>query len=330
MMFNVLKFTEKKVLVLMYHRVANTEIDPWELTVTPENFEAQLKVLKKYNVISLEDLSDQISDNKIKKNSIVITFDDGYIDNFSIAKPLLEKYKLPATFFITSMNINNEKEFWWDELAHIIFSTDALPEVFELKSKDLYFELREEARLTDPVFAALKSYSVYRSEPTLRTQLYYTLWEKMHPLLQKEQEEFMDFIRSWANVPESRRDDFLCMSENQIVEIANNKLFTIGGHTNSHPALPFHDKNIQAYEVKENKRFLENLTGTPIDYFSYPSGKFNEQSIIAVQEAGFKAAVTTDHIPVKKTANCFTFGRFQVNNWSGITFKKKIEHWFKQ
>jgi peptidoglycan/xylan/chitin deacetylase (PgdA/CDA1 family) len=53
-------------------------------------------------------------------NSIAITFDDGYMDNYAVAKPMLEQYKLPATFFITTGQIEYRAPFWWDELAHLV------------------------------------------------------------------------------------------------------------------------------------------------------------------------------------------------------------------
>lgn len=83
----------------MYHRVARVSFDPWELCVSPENFEQQLDVLSKRNkVIPLDELIDQLKKGRIFKNVVSITFDDGYIDNYTVAKPLLENFNLPATF----------------------------------------------------------------------------------------------------------------------------------------------------------------------------------------------------------------------------------------
>src|SRR5690606_1573250 len=115
-------------LVLMYHRIASPSIDPWQLSVSAENFEQHLQVLQKSNrVVSLSQLVHHRHNNLCRKNKIAITFDDGYLDNFTVAKPLLEKYGLPATFFITSCNLDGQKEFWWDELGRIILQTPELP-----------------------------------------------------------------------------------------------------------------------------------------------------------------------------------------------------------
>ena len=104
-----------RAVVLMYHRVAKSPNDPWQLCVSPEHFEQQLQVLTNYNVVPLPAVV-----NNLPKKGIAITFDDGYIDNYTAARPLLEKYQLPATFFITTGNIDSGSEFWWDELEQVV------------------------------------------------------------------------------------------------------------------------------------------------------------------------------------------------------------------
>ena len=140
-----------QALVLMYHRVAEAKSDIWDITVSPTNFELQLKKLHRSgNVISLAEMAENMQKNRVKKNSIAITFDDGYADNFAIAKPLLEKYNLPATFFITTANIGKKAEFWWDELENAILFSPKLPAVYsgKINGEALRFDLQEETELT--------------------------------------------------------------------------------------------------------------------------------------------------------------------------------------
>jgi peptidoglycan/xylan/chitin deacetylase (PgdA/CDA1 family) len=105
----------------MYHRIATAAHDHWQLSVSPRHFEEQLQVLTRYKVIELHELV-----NSAPRNGIAISFDDGYIDNYTTAKLLLEKYNLPATFFITNNNIGKQAEFWWDELENIFSNDPAL------------------------------------------------------------------------------------------------------------------------------------------------------------------------------------------------------------
>lgn len=108
---------ESKAVVLMYHRIDNLTFDPWQLAVSPDNFEQQLKVLRTtFDVVPLDKLSSRIQRRPIASKSVCITFDDGYVDNYKFAKPLLEKYNCPATFFIAHNYIGKEQQYWWDEL----------------------------------------------------------------------------------------------------------------------------------------------------------------------------------------------------------------------
>jgi len=98
-------------VILAYHR-----INPWyrkdALTVSPENFEKQIKYLfkKRYKFVSLKNYVSNYSLSTIYY-PLSLTFDDGFADNFWFALPILEKYKIPATIFLTANFIDTEKTF---------------------------------------------------------------------------------------------------------------------------------------------------------------------------------------------------------------------------
>ncbi|MCR4345083.1 MAG: polysaccharide deacetylase family protein [Candidatus Scalindua sp.] len=103
------KTNKKGLTILTYHSISN-EIEPDE-TVTPEEFEKQLQYIKEnYKVISLEEAVEYIQTDIEKiSGSIVITFDDGYSDNYRYAYPLLNKHNFPATIFLISDFINDKE-----------------------------------------------------------------------------------------------------------------------------------------------------------------------------------------------------------------------------
>ncbi len=108
--------------ILLYHRVATVKEDPHLLCVSPENFRAQIKFLKEnFKIIPLVKLVQDVREGKVEKNSIVITFDDGYVDNLYNALPILEEFKVPATIFLTTgyicppAPVNPNKAFRWEQ-----------------------------------------------------------------------------------------------------------------------------------------------------------------------------------------------------------------------
>lgn len=120
---------DKPVVVLLYHRVNHLNRDLFNINVTPDNFERHIRILKNhYNVITFNDLKR----NDIKEPSVIITFDDGYYDNYKYAFPILKKYQVPATIFITSGGVDTGKEFWWDRLETVLFENKNLRESIEL------------------------------------------------------------------------------------------------------------------------------------------------------------------------------------------------------
>lgn len=91
------------VPILMYHKIDREESLKNKLAVSPETFQRQMAFLSrnKYNVISLQKLAGLLKNKeKISHNTVVITFDDGYENNYLRAYPILKKYNLPATIFI--------------------------------------------------------------------------------------------------------------------------------------------------------------------------------------------------------------------------------------
>jgi peptidoglycan/xylan/chitin deacetylase (PgdA/CDA1 family) len=111
------------VPILMYHSIGYEE---GSFFVSPENFNRQMRYLKDkgYEVISLDELVKSIESKKrVRRNKVVITFDDGYKDNFTYAYPVLKRYNFPATIFLITDYIGTksnpgEKEFMlWEDVV---------------------------------------------------------------------------------------------------------------------------------------------------------------------------------------------------------------------
>lgn len=108
------------VPIIMYHKIDdNASVS--KLSVSPENFKRQMSFLKRhnYNVVRLEDLPALIRSGKIPYKTIVITFDDGYENNYTDAYPVLKELGLPATIFIVPALIGSEGFLTWDQVIEM-------------------------------------------------------------------------------------------------------------------------------------------------------------------------------------------------------------------
>lgn len=100
-------------VVLLYHRVAESNSDPWALCVSPRHFAEHLEVLHRLgSVVRLRQLVHSLTCGDLPERAIVISFDDGYADNLHAAKPLFDRYGMPVTVFLTPGHLASE--FWWD------------------------------------------------------------------------------------------------------------------------------------------------------------------------------------------------------------------------
>ena len=112
--------------ILMYHRFNEPDYDPWELIVTPQHFDEQLTWLKRRRtVLPLVEFAELHRKNRLPRNAVALTMDDGYACNTENAEPILAAHGLPATLFLTTGTVSDEREYWWDELERIVTSTPA-------------------------------------------------------------------------------------------------------------------------------------------------------------------------------------------------------------
>ena len=133
--------TARGAVVLLYHRVCQLARDPYGLTVTPEHFQEQCRILsQRADVVPLEELQH-------RGNGVAITFDDGYADNAGAAREILSAAGLPATFFIASGLRERGDEAWWDRLEQLLLESEfQCPWLdLEVDGRPLLLDVRSEA-----------------------------------------------------------------------------------------------------------------------------------------------------------------------------------------
>ena len=327
-----LRRSEPRAIVLMYHRICDLDTDPWQLAVNPVNFEDQIKTLTKhFDILPLTALIQQLANKKIKSNTVFITFDDAYADNFLYAKPILEKYACPATFFVPTYFIEKQQPFWWDELESIILHSKTLLQdlVLNTGSGIFKFNLQPED-LTEDIKQKQKLWKWSGQPPTNRCELYIKICNLFRPLPCIEILALMNQIKKWADFIPGERAENLTMTVRQLQDLSDNKLFTLGLHTETHPALASHPTDIQKDEIIRCKEYLEKKGLPFVSAIAYPYGSCNNDTLLVVAQNNIALGFTTDPKVITNNSLSYRLGRFQINDFSGTELRYKLKYWLNQ
>ena len=301
----LLNIIDQPVVVLIYHRVSLLPADPQMLAVTPENFRAHLRYLKRnYNIVRFED---DWSD--VEKPAVVITFDDGYADNAIEALPIIEEMGVPVTFFITTGTVGTRQEFWWDELERLILGDRAFPEQFTLDDR--------------------RFGQVW---PTGTAAERHTLYREIHPLMKKAdarcRADWLRQVRLWADAGEEGREINRAMSLEELRRLAGSTWVTIGAHTVNHTPLSSLPVAEQRDEIIGSRMHLENWLSQEIRVFSYPFGTrrdYTRDSVALCKEAGFVKVAANVPGQAHRWTDPYRIPRQIVRNWDGATFARHME-----
>lgn len=319
----------------MYHSVANFNSDPWTLAVSPQKFEEQLDVLSKYyKPISLIDLRKYLDKGKLPKSSVIITFDDGYANNLYNAKPILEKYSIPATVYITTGYIGQNTEYWWDELERIFIHPGNLPESLSVRisDKNYDFHLSNCSNYSINDFNKYKDWISKDKPPTPRHSVLIDIWKKLKFLKHVEQQLILNYLRNWSGISISPRSTHRPLTDSELSELAKCNLIEIGCHTVTHPSLSILSKSTQKDEILNSKSYLEAKLGYEIKSFSYPYGTTKHYDTITmsiIKDCGFSCACSNNRLHISNESDIFQLDRFGVMNWNGDEFQKQISKWLE-
>lgn len=322
-------------IILLYHRIADVYMDPWGLCVSPQNFAYHLEVIKKHiTPLSLSDLLRAAANNTIPKNACVLTFDDGYLDNLTQAKPLLEKFEIPATVYVTTAYIGKDHEFWWDELEKVFLHTKPLPKRLELRNGgiDLQFDLGDAARYSERELAADLATHPWEATVGSRMQLFFNAWQRIRKMPHQERFVLIAKLLAWANLDSTPRASYRPMNSIELELISDDDLVSIGAHTMTHPSLPDCSAHEKWNEIVKSKHVLETILGKNIDHFAYPHGDYDTETVDMVRKADFKSACVTCHKTcnqIRHNTDLFELPRFPVRDYTQDVFERRINSWLK-
>lgn len=298
-----------KKLVLLYHRVNNTKNDYNRITVEEEYFREHMSCLKKkYKVITFGEMLSYEGEDDV----VTVTFDDGFMDFYEKALPILMEFKIPATVFISTGKLNTAMELWTTDILRMLFAG-------EVKAEKLKVELcRQQVIL--PIFTIEQRAEAYR---ILR-----------HILMQlgtNDRERVLDGIRKQLETEICGRNEYFLMSKRVVREIADNPLVTIGAHTVNHISVGKVDDTELFREIQDSIKELEKILERKIKYFAYPFGDKNDYSDKAIdilRQCGIEAACAVEgRFFDSMQDDIYKIPRLCIGNWPSELFEEKLEQY---
>jgi peptidoglycan/xylan/chitin deacetylase (PgdA/CDA1 family) len=314
------KRQEKGPLVLLYHRVGREKSDPQLLGVTPEHFAEHLDVLsEQFETMPLDRLIETARRSEAPRCAVALTFDDGYADNLLAAKPLLDRYRMPATVFVASGYVGRGRPFWWDELERLLLGPGRLPRILTIAitGKTLSWDLGDEAEHA----ADTGGWTVFDEDRRPRQQVYRYLQNRLRLLDEPEREQALEQLRTVAGCDEEDASATARpLTLEELALLADGGRVVIGAHTVAHTALSALPQARQREEIAGSKAELEAALGCSVSSFSYPYGTladFDETTVSLVREAGFESACANIPGRVGPGTDRFRVPRVLVRDWSG-------------
>lgn len=320
-----------KAVILMYHRIVRTELDPWGMCVSPENFSEQLGSIRRVATpMSLVDFVRARESGALPERAVVVTFDDGYIDNYEIALPILRQHQVPATLFVTTCNIGTDREFWWDRLETLLLAAGTLPDTLELQlpSGSRHWDLGGAANYSTEDLAADQGTKAWSAARGTRLGFFYDVWKTLWPLPEAVRETALDQLAAWVGFEAGQNLSRRTMTTEEIRLMGHEGLMEIGAHTVNHPPLPAHEPSVQAEQILGSRDRLQQILGFPVLTFAYPHGEYSPETIRILEEAGFKCAVTVEQKLAGSDTEAMKLPRFGVKDVGGEAFLGQLNQWF--
>jgi peptidoglycan/xylan/chitin deacetylase (PgdA/CDA1 family) len=296
-------------VVLVYHRVAELELDPQLLAVRPENFRAQMELVSvEYTPMSLGELLLAARANRLPERAVAVTFDDGYADNLQLAEPILRAHGVPATVFVATGYCTAGREYWWDELERILLVGSEGPEVLELSDGT-------EGR----------SFAV--SSAAERRQAYGALqpWFRFGSV--ERREDLLGQLRRWAEEPEGPvcRESHRPMTVEEVRAIDRSSVVEVAAHTRRHPCLAQESPDVQREEIAGSAADLSDWLGASPKGFAYPFGgpltDYTRETRRIVRQSGFELAASAVPEQVTRLSSRWELPRRLVRDWGSRRFE---------
>ena len=265
-------------IILMLHRVLpearrsrfamNRNIE-----ISSDTLEKVIDLFKRaeFDFVSLDECRKRILGKRVERRCVTFTFDDGYLDNYEHAYPILRRKEVPFTIYVASSFPNRQMPTWWYALEQLILAKDDVS--FHHNKRKYAFPCGTVDQM-HATFASIHHMILLAESRTVYQRLI--------------EEVFSDWDGDAYNCPGA-----LPMRWEHIIELSKDELVEIGAHTMSHAPLTCQSERDARSEIQQSKEDLEERTGLPVLHFAYPYGMQVKRDREIVNESGFLTATTT-------------------------------------
>lgn len=291
------------VLVLMYHDLRDDDDFANWLRVRVSDFDAQLAALGRIGrFIGPDDMSDPDGLDPRRLN-ILITFDDGYVNNHRLALPVLAKHRAPALVFVSTRHMLEQRPFWPDVII-------AAVQAGRLETLDL-----RAFGLGEPGFRPQDDAGRWSDIQRLLVAVK-ALGNADHPTVAA----LLDHLRRrHGGLLDEHLPRFRPLNTDEVREMAAGDSCRFGAHGHDHDILTYLDDENLDYNLREPRRILEEAAGRPVVDLAYPNGDFDERVSAGAAAAGYARAYTTRPGLVRRGTPPLTLPRLGVGAYEPLS-----------
>jgi peptidoglycan/xylan/chitin deacetylase (PgdA/CDA1 family) len=227
-----------------------------------------------------------------------ITFDDGWIDNYTYAYPLLKQNNVPATIFLVTNAVETGEIFWVEDFLYKIATLDS---TVENPAKEVLDE-------------QLRKASIPRDKGvTGASQLAELLAENLKTLPEPEREDVIGKVYTRLGLSTAPLKGHI-LNWDQVREMDSSGI-TFGSHTHNHVILQYANDNLAKDELENSRRILTERLGKVPEYFCYPNARYRTDNADILRSTGYRYAFRMHNLPLKKDYNEYFIPRYLLNEY---------------
>lgn len=295
---------KNKAIVLMYHRVLSKEDFTDSPTtsgiiVTKNTFQKHVQFLvKHFNIVDYKNFNNSLKNNiPFKSKTCLITFDDGWSDNFSDAMPILTAHNCPALIFLPTDYVGTGKQFWQERLTALLQTALKNKPATNNLLNDIKSKYNPDKVETKSAHDVRQLVSSLKGQPEI----------KIRALISNIETE-LEGLR--IPPPNNANDGFIDWEQAKLMA---QSVFTIGSHAVSHRLLDRLDTKDLRFELNNSKEILESKLSTSVTTIAYPNGNHSETTKSATKKAGYQTGFSTNPGYVTNNSDLYSINRINMH-----------------